>query len=120
MSRLTILQTANSVSADYDKIAEFFEELDRYLKRLKILETYVPPIPELRHTIAGILTSVLVLCGIFAKYIRKNRIGEYIAPKLFTCPDFISSAVLTSQCRSMLANSIIFSESFSKSYIGRG
>ncbi|KAI9040298.1 uncharacterized protein KD926_008388 [Aspergillus affinis] len=66
--------TANSVSADYDKIAEFFEELDRYLKRLKILETYIPPIPELRHTIAGILTSVLVLCGISAKYIRKNRI----------------------------------------------
>ncbi|KAL4802472.1 hypothetical protein BDV18DRAFT_62038 [Aspergillus unguis] len=71
-----LIATTNSVSADYDKIEEFFDELYRYLTRLKVLETYVPPIPELRHTIAGILTSILILCGISAKYVRKGRITD--------------------------------------------
>ena len=56
---------------------EFFEELDFYFRRLKVLETHVPAIPELRHTLAEVLMSVLDLCGICVRYIKKKRIGKF-------------------------------------------
>ena len=65
------------MSADYDKIAGFFEDLDLYLSRLKILEKWVPPVPELVEALAQVLTSVLVLCGICAKYVKMKRLGNY-------------------------------------------
>ena len=55
-------QTANNVSADYDKIVEVFEDLDLYLNRLKILEKRVRTVPELDVALAQVLASVLVLC----------------------------------------------------------
>lgn len=64
------------MSADYDKIAGFFEDLDLYLSRLKILEKWVPPVPELNVALAQVLTSVLVLCGICAKYVLMKRFGN--------------------------------------------
>ncbi|WEW59218.1 hypothetical protein PRK78_004687 [Emydomyces testavorans] len=67
-------QTANSVSADYDKVVSFFEDVSSYLNTLKILETQVPPIPELRDALAEVLASVLILCGIFAKYLKMKRV----------------------------------------------
>lgn len=93
------LQTANAVSADYDKIAGFFEDLDSYLSRLKILEHKIPPIAELKEALTEVFTSVLVLCGIWAKYVKMKRIGKYhyyfvlprklsrreISPSLFSC-----------------------------------
>lgn len=72
-----IPQTANAVSADYDKASGFFEELRSYLHRLKVLEHQVPPIPELHVVIIEVLTSVLVLCGICTKYIQTKRIGKH-------------------------------------------
>jgi hypothetical protein len=64
------------VSADYDKITGLFKDLDLYLHRLKILEKWVPPVPELEVALTEVLTSVLVLCAIYAKYIKMNRIGK--------------------------------------------
>ncbi|TAQ84511.1 hypothetical protein B7494_g7175 [Chlorociboria aeruginascens] len=69
-----LIKAANSVSADYDKIVGFFEDLDLYLNRLKILEKWVPPVPELEVALTEVLTSVLVLCAICAKYIKMKRI----------------------------------------------
>jgi hypothetical protein len=66
----------NSVSADYDKITGLFEDLALYLSQLKILENWVPPVPELKVAIIEVLASVLVLCAISAKYIKMKRIGE--------------------------------------------
>lgn len=70
------------MSADYDKIAVFFEDLDLYLNRLKILENEVSPVPELEVALAQVLTSVLVLCGICAKYIKMKRLGNYTFPRV--------------------------------------
>lgn len=70
-------QTANKVSADYDKIVEVFEDLDLYLSRLKILEKQVRTVPELDVALAQVLASVLVLCGICAKYVKMKRLGNY-------------------------------------------
>jgi hypothetical protein len=47
--------------------------LQSYLIRLKVLEGKVPPFPELVTIVTEILASVLVLLGIFTKYIRANR-----------------------------------------------
>lgn len=63
------------MSADYDQIAEFFEDVDLYLSRLKILEEEIPPVPELKIALARVLTSVLDLCGICAKYVKMKRIS---------------------------------------------
>ena len=70
-------QTASTVSADFDRIIEFFEDLNIYLNRLKVLERQVRRIPELEVTLAGVLKYVLVLCGICAKYVKMNRIGNW-------------------------------------------
>ncbi|TGO07453.1 hypothetical protein BTUL_0275g00150 [Botrytis tulipae] len=64
----------NSVSSDYEKIAGLFEDLNLYLNRLKILESSVPPVPELKVALIEVLTSVLVLCAISTKYIKMKRI----------------------------------------------
>ncbi|PGH21367.1 hypothetical protein AJ80_03284 [Polytolypa hystricis UAMH7299] len=69
-----LISATNSVSADYDKLIEFFEDLDLYLNRLKVLEKRISPIPELKAALVDVLTSVLVLCGISAKYIKTKRI----------------------------------------------
>ncbi|KAL9014436.1 MAG: hypothetical protein Q9173_000918 [Seirophora scorigena] len=72
-------QSAIAVSADYDKIIEFFEDLNRYLHRLKILEKWMPPVSELKVAIVQVLTSVLVLCGICAKYVKMRRFGRLLS-----------------------------------------
>ncbi|KAL9033006.1 MAG: hypothetical protein Q9180_006179 [Flavoplaca navasiana] len=66
--------SANAVSADYEKIAGFFEDLDMYLHRLKVLEEHVPRLPEIELVLIKVFTSVLTLCGISAKYIKMRRI----------------------------------------------
>lgn len=68
------------MSADYDKIIGFFEDLNLYLHRLKILENWIPPVPELKVALAQVLTSVLILCGICAKYIKMSRLGKCSYP----------------------------------------
>lgn len=65
------------MSADYDQIIEFFEDLYLYLNRLKILEKQVRRIPELEEALARVLKYVLILCGICAKYVKMNRLGNY-------------------------------------------
>ncbi len=66
------------MSVDYDKIVGFFEDLNLYLSRLKILEKWVSPVSELKVALAQILTFVLVLCEICAKYVLMKRFGNCI------------------------------------------
>ncbi|KAK3994869.1 ankyrin repeat-containing domain protein [Cladorrhinum sp. PSN332] len=69
-----LISTANAVSADYDRVAGFFEDLKSYLHRLKVLEHKVAPFPALIVVITEVLTSILVLCGICTQYIQMKRI----------------------------------------------
>lgn len=67
-------QTANSISADYDKLEAFFREMDHYLHQLKIYEREeLVMIPELEEAQLEVLVSVLVLFGVGAKYAKTGR-----------------------------------------------
>ncbi len=88
-------QSANTVSADYDKIAGIFEDLVSHLQRFKILEDRIPPLLELKVALARVLAALLVLCGICAKYVKMRRFGKHILcipvlQKLLTCSRSIS------------------------------
>lgn len=76
------------MSANYDKIVEFFEDVDSYLNRLKILEKWVPSVPELKMALTDVLTSVLILCGICAKYVKMKRFGNGPLPVCLTLEAF--------------------------------
>jgi hypothetical protein len=65
------------VSADLDRIEEFFQDLSSYLTRLRVWEHGLPCIPELDEVITEVFTSVLVLCGICTRYVKMKRLGDY-------------------------------------------
>ncbi|KAJ5154427.1 uncharacterized protein N7500_009866 [Penicillium coprophilum] len=90
-----LIQTANSVSADFDKIAEFFRDVEFYLKRLKIMEGKVPLGPELEFVMAEVLKSVLVLCGICVKYTKKKRFAKALRNLMSGEDDELASAYET-------------------------
>lgn len=90
MGSLTILflitfKVSKSVSADYDKLENFFEDLRSYLTRLSVLEHKIPAIAELRAALTEVLVSTLVLCAICTRYLKTKRIGELLlsSPRLF-------------------------------------
>ncbi|KAL7954774.1 ankyrin repeat-containing domain protein [Trichoderma compactum] len=69
-----LIKTANAVSADYDKISGFFEDLKYYLQQLQVIDVNVQLIPQLKVALTGVFESVLLLCGICTKYSTSNRI----------------------------------------------
>ncbi|KAG9388103.1 Goodbye multi-domain protein [Pyrenophora tritici-repentis] len=71
-----LISTAKAVSADFDRLEEFFEELSSYLTRLKVWESEIPQITELEEVMTEVFTSVLVLCGICTKYVRMRRLDS--------------------------------------------
>jgi len=73
------LQVARNVSSDYDRLVDFFQDVESYLKGIEIWETQVPSIPQLSAAIVAVFSSVLVLCGMYTRYIRKKRVGRYPA-----------------------------------------
>lgn len=64
------------------------------MHRLKILEGLVPPVPELKVALIEVLTSILILCAISAKYIKMKRIGKDALARLlrlkFLCEDDVA------------------------------
>ena len=81
-------QSANAVSADYDRIAGIFEDLDLSLHRLKVLEKQIPLVGELKVAIARVLMSVLVLYEICATYVKMNGLGNSPFPSFIFLGEF--------------------------------
>jgi uncharacterized membrane protein YphA (DoxX/SURF4 family) len=71
------------MSADYDRVAEVFEDMGTYLHRLKVFEHRVPPVQEVKVVITEVLATILVLCGICTKYIQTKRMGMRSYYQLF-------------------------------------
>lgn len=69
------LQAAKIVSGDYDKLTEFFQDVKSYLSGIQMWESQVPSAPQLKYAITTVFSSVLVLCGVYTRYINKKRVG---------------------------------------------
>ncbi|KIX01404.1 uncharacterized protein Z518_09130 [Rhinocladiella mackenziei CBS 650.93] len=68
-----MLSACKQVSADYDVITAFFEDMNAFLQRITILESRLPKYPAYRNCLMDVFTSVLEMCGFATKYIELGR-----------------------------------------------
>ncbi|KAF5247033.1 hypothetical protein FAUST_885, partial [Fusarium austroamericanum] len=74
-----ILQACRSVSADYDIIIVFFEDMNSFLGRISILETRLPKHKAYQNCLMEVFTSLLTMCGFAHKYIELGRFKKWIS-----------------------------------------
>ena len=67
------MQTANSVSSDYDHLAMFFEGLNLFLHRLKVLGGNFSTSKPIQLCLIDVLTLILKIVGIFIKNMKEKR-----------------------------------------------
>ena len=71
------MQACKQVSADYDVVTSFFEDMNAFLQRITILETRLPRYKAYRNCLMDVFTSVLEMCGFATKYIELGRFSAY-------------------------------------------
>jgi hypothetical protein len=74
---ILVLQVANNVSADYDRLVAIFAQLRSFLDGLNVLKRHIPSSPEIRRCITDILTSILVLIGLSTKEMKHGRASKF-------------------------------------------
>ncbi|KAF4467773.1 hypothetical protein FALBO_5347, partial [Fusarium albosuccineum] len=74
-----MLQACRSVSADYDIIIVFFEDMNSFLGRITILETRLPKHRAYQNCLMEVFTSLLTMCGFAHKYIELGRFKKWIS-----------------------------------------
>jgi flagellar motility protein MotE (MotC chaperone) len=72
-----MLKACRSVSADYDVVMVFFEDMNSFLERITILESRLPKFPAYRNCLMDVFTAFLVMTGIATKYIELGRFSKY-------------------------------------------
>ena len=72
------------MSADYDIVQECFEDIILYLRQLKFLDSNVNAAGELKEAILDVLTSILGLLEMCAKYTEMKRLSMWSIKVLFT------------------------------------
>ncbi|KAJ6567106.1 hypothetical protein B0H19DRAFT_1067341 [Mycena capillaripes] len=76
-----MLTACKQVSADYDAITEFFEDINSFLQGITILETRLdsrlPRYPAYRNCLMDVFTSLLEMCGYATKYIELGRFKKW-------------------------------------------
>ncbi|OAG11175.1 uncharacterized protein CC84DRAFT_1106454, partial [Paraphaeosphaeria sporulosa] len=73
-----MLSACRQVSADYDVVTAFFEDMNAFLQRITILESRLPSYPAYRNCLMDVFTSVLEMCGFATKYIQLKRFKKWI------------------------------------------
>lgn len=73
---LTSRKACKQVSADYDVVTAFFEDMNAFLQRITILESRLPNYPAYRNCLMDVFTSVLEMCGFATKYIQLRRFSK--------------------------------------------
>ncbi|KAJ4290854.1 hypothetical protein N0V90_010049 [Kalmusia sp. IMI 367209] len=73
-----MLSACKQVSADYDVVTAFFEDMNAFLQRITILESRLPSYPAYRNCLMDVFTSVLEMCGFATKYIQLRRFKKWI------------------------------------------
>ncbi|KAK5992087.1 hypothetical protein PT974_05485 [Cladobotryum mycophilum] len=74
---ITYLLTA--ISADYDVIIVFFDDMNSFLERVVILETRLPTHRAYQNCLMDVFTSFLTVCGFAHKYIELGRFKKWIS-----------------------------------------
>ncbi|KAH6991857.1 hypothetical protein EDB82DRAFT_459229 [Fusarium venenatum] len=74
-----MLQACRSVSADYDIVIVFFEDMNSFLSRITILETRLPQHKAYQNCLMDVFTSLLTMCGFAHKYIELGRFKKWIS-----------------------------------------
>lgn len=72
-----MLNACKQVSADYDVVTAFFEDMNSFLQRVTILETRLPKYRAYRNCLMEVFTSLLTLCGFATRYVLEGRFSEY-------------------------------------------
>ena len=73
-----MLKACRQVSADYDVVTAFFEDMNSFLQRITILETRLPKYKAYRNCLMDVFTSVLNMCGFATKYIELGRFKKWV------------------------------------------
>ncbi|KAL2676439.1 hypothetical protein Neosp_010197 [[Neocosmospora] mangrovei] len=74
-----LLQACRSVSADYDIVIVFFNDMNSFLTRITILETRLPKYKAYQNCLMEVFTSILTMCGFAHKYIELGRFKKWIS-----------------------------------------
>ncbi|KAJ0132542.1 Uncharacterized protein HZ326_24373, partial [Fusarium oxysporum f. sp. albedinis] len=77
-----MLQACRAVSADYDMVIVFFDDMNSFLTRITILETRLPKYKAYQNCLMDVFTSFLTMCGIAHKYIELGRFKKWISSLL--------------------------------------
>ncbi|KAL7802262.1 hypothetical protein V8C44DRAFT_345495 [Trichoderma aethiopicum] len=73
-----LLSACRQVSADYDVVVVFFDDMNSFLQRVIILETRLPPHKAYQKCLMDVFTSFLTLTGYAHKYIELGRFKKWI------------------------------------------
>ncbi|KAH7136344.1 hypothetical protein EDB81DRAFT_693393 [Dactylonectria macrodidyma] len=74
-----MLTACRQVSADYDIVVVFFEDMNSFLQRIVILETRLPKYKAYQNCLMDVFTSFLTMCGFAHKYIELGRFKKWIS-----------------------------------------
>lgn len=74
-----MLTACRQVSADYDVVVVFFEDMNSFLQRIVILETRLPKYKAYENCLMDVFTSFLSMCGFAHKYIELGRFKKWIS-----------------------------------------
>ncbi|KAF4995949.1 hypothetical protein FGRMN_4804 [Fusarium graminum] len=66
------------VSADYDTITVFFEDMKSFLQRIMILETRLPNSKHYRVCLTDVFASFLLMCGFAQRFVELGRFRKWV------------------------------------------
>ncbi|KAH8885431.1 hypothetical protein GQ53DRAFT_695857 [Thozetella sp. PMI_491] len=73
-----MLNACRQVSADYNVVTAFFEDMNAFLQRISILESRLPSNKAYRNCLMDVFTSLLEMCGFATKYIELGRFKKWL------------------------------------------
>ena len=80
-----VLTGCKSLSADYDAIANFFEDMNNFFERVSIIGTRVPEKTAYQNALIDVFISMLRLCAVARKFVMKGRFSMDTFPREFLC-----------------------------------
>ena len=70
-------QAADGVSSSYDALADLFECIGNFLKRLRI-DTDIPMTPSMTDVIVKIMVELLSVFALATKQIKQGRFSKWV------------------------------------------